>query len=53
VKAPRAVKRWVAIDRKYSGKPNGVIRWLYEAIRPIQHMQNNKRVHKRAWKNDD
>lgn len=48
MKAPREIKRYIAKARSYRGKPNGVVRWLFECPELGRKLANNKHLNRRS-----
>lgn len=47
MKAPKEIKRWIAVIRHHSGKKNGVISWLFDNPELERKLRTNKRINKR------
>lgn len=48
MKAPREIKQWISRARSYRGKPNGVVRWLFENPDIERKLITNKRLNRRT-----
>lgn len=48
MKAPREIRQWIAKARSHQGKPNGVVKWLFECPELGRKLANNKHLNRRT-----
>jgi hypothetical protein len=48
MKAPREIKQWISKARSSRGKPNGVVRWLFEHPDHERKLAKNKHTNRRT-----